>query len=724
MWKDFWSEFATTSALIPCDTAEKLLDVFDKSATSVMNKHAPIKRKQFILRENHFSLSPTLLKLKKKMRKAESQWRQSRLHVHRDIFKSARNHYISKLRKEKENFFRTEFDAKNTSARRLWQMLAQRTGSVLKCSKKKTNEFKPTTQPEDQNKASLFAQTFTDKVDIIIKKLNPFIDKNLPTNDPDILVDKILITLNSTSPKEVRNVLRKMSSCKNSPDDVISTALLKQDETFPTLVADICNASFSEGVYPNNLKCALINPVAKKANGDPNDMSNFRPISNIKVMGKLIESIAEIRLIQHVEEVSYLHSNQSAYRKKYSTETATFQVFSDWCQLLDSGHVVCIASLDVSAAFDSVNHAILLYRLQQAGILGGAHSWFQSYVSNRTAKVKVENARSEVLKQDYGVPQGSILGPCLFNIYMASLAHELEKLKSQSANFNFHIYADDVLLYVGCKPDEMINTTVFLSVILSKVDDWMKRNSLLLNTSKTTLFLLRSSRCNIPTNLPTLSCGGECLKFQTTGTLRWLGVEFDSHLNMDSFISKTCRNCFSVLRMLRRTRPCLNRHTATMLCNSLVRSRLEYCNSLLNNVNQVEVTKMKAVLHLAARIIMRSQRTDHVSPLLNQLRWLPVDKQIIFKIAVLTKKALSLLTPDFLTTSLHIHHPKRSLRSSASNSILLELGTATKKCGRSSWYVAAPRVWNALPVEIRDHRLSLQSFYNTLFTHYLSSCCN
>jgi hypothetical protein len=133
---------------------------------------------------------------------------------------------------------------------------------------------------------------------------------------------------------------------------------------------------------------------------------------------------------------------------------------------------------------------------------------------------------------------------------------------------------------------------------------------------------------------------------------------------------------------------------------------------------------MKAVLHLAVRIIMKSQRTDHVSPLLNHLHWLPVDKQITFKIAVLTKKALSLLTPDFLTTSLHIHYPKRSLRISASNAILLELGTATKKCGRSSWFVAAPRVWNALPVEIRDHRLSLQSFYNKLNTHFLSLCGN
>jgi hypothetical protein len=499
--------------------------------------------------------------------------------------------------------------------------------------------------------------------------------------------------------------MRGIPSSKVAYEDVIPISLLKQGgNDVAALISDICARSFAEGTYPAGLKKAIITPVPKKSDGDMDDITNYRPISNLKVVGKIIEIVAATRLKKHIENLSFLHSNQSAYRSHHSTESATLTVCSDWRNALDSGKCVCVASLDVSAAFDTVNHAILQNRLLEAGVLGKAHKWFQSYLSGRSWVVKHKDSFSEVCNVNSGVPQGSVLGPLLFNAYMASLAHLLDKIKMTHSDFNFHIYADDVLLYYACSPEDIKCASNHLGQIIIAVNEWMQKNSLQLNVLKTDLLIINSSRrkltiCGEPNSI-SVSMDNKRLDFRTSGTLLWLGVLFDVHLTMADHIQKISTTCFGILRMIKRIRGTLDLHSTRLLCNSMVISRIDYCNALFNNTDKLNIKKLQRVMNLAARLIKRAPRRDHVTPLLKELGWFPVEIRIIRKIAILVFKVIKLNQPAYLHERLTVYKPRRDLRSSLSSSTQLVLGSAKGTYGKGAWTVCAPKLWNELPKEV------------------------
>jgi hypothetical protein len=647
------------------------------------------------------------------MRKNEHRWRNSPTEIYRDIYKRARNKYTTALKKFKDSFLRSELVDPNMTAKRLWQLLAERTGNFLKCSRKTSEHLK---NKEGLDRANLFADFFSAKVDDIVAQLKQFTIIDLPLQDPEMRTKSLLISFDQVSPAEASKLLERQPSSKNSADDLIPTSLLKKDKNFPLTLAQMCNTSFATANFPTTFKRALITPVPKKAVTDSSCPANYRPISNLTILSKLLEGFAASRLSNHLAKSQFLHPNQSAYRRYYSTETATTKVYSDWCNFVDTGQCVLVASLDVSAAFDTVNHHILLYRLKQAGVLGRAHKWLSSYLAHRTAVVKFGDARSTPFDLHCGVPQGSILGPLLFNIYMADLAHSLQLSCNRTNNkFGFHIYADDVLLYFACPPNDLNAVACLLSMELEKVETWMKANSLLLNVDKTTFFMLHGARGAIPSALPMVTVHGRSIPFQPSTNLSWLGVVFDRTLQMESFINKTSRTCFNILRMLRRIRPSINARTTSMLCSSLVCSRLDYCNALLSNANKTSLQKFQRVLNLAARITLRSPRKSiHVTPLLNELGWLSINKRITMKISKLVFKSLNLIAPSYLTDFLVVYVAQRPLRSSTAQELQLVLGTASRRVGRGSFAVAGPCVWNSLPVGMRHKDASLRTFYALL----------
>jgi hypothetical protein len=184
--------------------------------------------------------------------------------------------------------------------------------------------------------------------------------------------------------------INSVAGCINSvidasiPIDLLPIDLVKNDEMMTQLLTKIINSSFATGVFPAKLKHAIITPVLKKIGLDNQQLANFRPISNLSFTSKLIERVASRWLEQVLDRSKWLHQFQSAYRKGHSTETALLRVTSDWRQFLDSGKSVCVVSLDITAAFDTVNHALLLRKLSSAGVCGNALHWFSTYLVGRT----------------------------------------------------------------------------------------------------------------------------------------------------------------------------------------------------------------------------------------------------------------------------------------------------------------------------------------------------
>ena len=236
------------------------------------------------------------------------------------------------------------------------------------------------------------------------------------------------------------------------------------------------------GVFPQDLKEALVKPLLKKANLELID-KNYRLVSNLDFMGKTIEHVVTSQLTQHISENSLLELMQSAYRSGHSTETALLKVKADLLHAIDHQEVVCLILLDPSLGFDTVDHCILLQRLEVCfGIKESALEWIRSYLTGRTQKVSVGKVMSSPVALSFGVPQGSVLGPILFTLYTSPLGSICTK-----HHINDHMYADDQQIYLSFKPStagDKENCIKRLEICIAEIREWMIVNKLKLNDDK------------------------------------------------------------------------------------------------------------------------------------------------------------------------------------------------------------------------------------------------
>ena len=290
--------------------------------------------------------------------------------------------------------------------------------------------------------------------------------------------------------EDVRKII--MDSAKTScPLDPIPTWILAKPEILDVLlpvITRIVNLSFSEGVIPMNLKRALVTPLIKKANADPDIFKNYRPISNLPFLFKTIERIASKQIQNYVDTNNLNANHQSAYRKYHSTETALVRVTNDILRAVDNHHHVILVLLDLSAAFDTLDHSILLQRFQERfGITGNALRWMTSYFHGRQQCVVINGARSDWKPVLWGAPQGSVFGPMAFSFYSAPIEDII-----MSHGFECMIYADDTQIYFSFKDLEMDTAVSRIEKCVSDIRSWMITNHLMLNDSKTELLHLTS----------------------------------------------------------------------------------------------------------------------------------------------------------------------------------------------------------------------------------------
>ena len=244
---------------------------------------------------------------------------------------------------------------------------------------------------------------------------------------------------------EIRKLILSSSNA-TCPLDVIPTKLIKSclDALAPPITR-LINLSLSEGIFPDTFKHAVVSPLLKKPSLPKNDLSNYRPISNLNFISKILEKVIYARLSKHIESFPSLSRFQSAYRKHHSTETALLRVQNDLNLAIERKHISALILLDLSAAFDTTDHNILLNRLNTSfGISNSALSLLTSYLSDRSQSINIGNEFSSKSPLSRGVPQGSVLGPLLFTLYTTPISHLLNTL-----SLPHHLYADDTQLYLS-----------------------------------------------------------------------------------------------------------------------------------------------------------------------------------------------------------------------------------------------------------------------------------
>ncbi len=340
---------------------------------------------------------------------------------------------------------------------------------------------------------------------------------------------------------------------------------------------------------------------------------------------------------------------QSGFRPRYSTEPAL-----DLLLVSDQGCSSLLILLDLSATFDTIDHDILIDRLQNyTGIQGQVLRWFRSYLSKRCRFIYLNGESSQLSPVKYGVPQGSVLGPLLFEIYMLPLGNIIRKY-----GISFHCYADDTQLYISTRPDETSKLSK-LTECVKNVKDWMTNNFLLLNSDKTEILLIgpkNSTQNLLDHNLQLDGCT------VPSSTVKNLGVVLDNLLSFENHISHFTKTAFFHLRNIAKLRNMLTVSDAEKLVHAFMTSRLDYCNALLGGCPASSINKLQIVQNAAARVHTRSRKYDHITPNLQFLHWLPIRFRISYKIVLLAYKALNNLAPAYQTNLLSRYNPSRSLR--------------------------------------------------------------
>ena len=323
------------------------------------------------------------------------------------------------------------------------------------------------------------------------------------------------------------------------------------------------------------------------------------------------------------------------------------------------------------------------------GLSGTALQWFTSYLSNRRFCVSVNNYESSYSCVKYGVPQGSVLGPILFSLYMLPLGQIFLK-----HGVSFHFYADDTQIYLPLRPSDPSRLSS-LNDCLSDVKNWMSNNFLQLNSNKTEILVIGSQHMANQI-LPFLGP----LQDRVKPVAKNLGIWFDGNLNFEHHVRKLVQSCFYQLRNISKIRHILSFRDAETIIHAFISSRLDYCNSLFTCLTQKSLHRLQIVQNSAARLLNKTSRYEHITPVLASLHWLPICWRIDFKLLLVTFKALHGLSPGYIFDMLVPYSPTRALRSAGKGLLTIpESRLATK--GDRSFSVLAPKLWNALPEQIR-----------------------
>ena len=366
----------------------------------------------------------------------------------------------------------------------------------------------------------------------------------------------------------------------------------------------------------------------------------------------------------------------------------------------------------MSKVFDSVKHKILLLKLQDVGASASCIRWFHNYLSDRFQVVRINLAISSSLPVTCGVPQGIILGPLLFNIYVNDLSTVPQSCLSQS-------FVDDTKLYLSFQLKNKPQAVAKINKDLVLFRNWCLNNFLLLNAGKSKLMVFGSRQLLSKVHDFSVNLLGEALV--PVESAKDLDLALDENLTFDEHIVKTVSSCMSILYQINRVKHAFDRQTLITVINSLVFSKLFYCSNVWSNTSQKNINKLQTVQNFACHIVSGTRKFDHVTPILKQLRWLPVAKQLGYRSAIMDFKCIAGYAPKYLSSKFckRLEISQRKTRNCDNLNIpFCELST-----GQRSFHYRTVKLWNALETNLKNVD-SLNSFKRQLKTHLLKQFLN
>ena len=457
--------------------------------------------------------------------------------------------------------------------------------------------------------------------------------------------------------------------------------------------------------------------LANLANLDVDELKNYRPISNLTYLSKILEKVVHEELNMYIEENGLFSEYQSGYRKFHSCETAVTKIHNDILMLVDKRENVVLLLLDLSAAFDTINHKLLLNKLQNMyGISGVALDWIRCYLSNRLFRVSVRQETSGECILDIGVPQGSILGPLLFILYTKDLDEIVTKY-----GFSIHLYADDTQIYFAFDVHSANPDMSLISACFSEIKQWMTVNFLKLNEDKTEFIEIGP----YVSPVDTLTIDGT--KLVPVEKAKNLGFLFDDQLNLDAQINAVSQMCYLNQRDLSRIGKKLSHDLKVQMVHSNILCFVDYCNSVYGKLSEKNIRKLQKIQNNAVRFIYGlygNKWREPILPYLKKLHFLPIRYRISFKICLLVFKCINNIAPNYLKDMVKLREQRR--RSSRLDDDFFRLKVSPRpNLSRSegAFSYIGPKLWNDLPLSLRSLN-SIEVFKQSLKAHFFDIAFN
>lgn len=509
-----------------------------------------------------------------------------------------------------------------------------------------------------------------------------------------IIDDPPFASFKQVTSAEVEKLLGSVNQHKSTGSDGIPACLLRNGaSSVAPFFRDIINESFSTGQFPDIYKLANIHPILKR--GDPELASNYRPISLLPILSKLLERIVLRQLTEYLNSdkcvPSALPPEQFAYRANHSCEDALALAVDRWHQALDRGEMVGVVCVDLSKAFDRVRHNELIQTLADIGVGGSALEWFADYLTSRSQRVCVGQELGSASRCQRGVPQGSVLGPLLFSLYVRTVPNKMVN-KNQ-------LFADDICIYRSGR--SIVDITASLNTDLKNLDTYLSNIGLLLNPSKTQFLLLHKRSVTVPIDT-CLQCNG--CPINLSQYVKYLGVYIDQHLSFDRQVQHVCESVHKKLGAFRHGRRNLSVSARRLFYLSIVQSTLEYgSNAYFHSLSAALHDRLIITSQIAMRKAFGLSRFTSTEFILQKYKLYSLlvrlnIKLFVFTFRVLHNRTSPLLQPMFTFRDAAAH---TSLRTRGQTHCSLALPPCRTRFGfHSISFLAADR-WNGLPVACR-----------------------
>ena len=608
-------------------------------------------------------------------------------------YKKYKNH-VNRLQKIAYNNFHSKKVTSNfKNKKKLWQTINEignykkNTKTDIKCLKKDGMEVR---EPR------LIAECLNDHFNTIGKNMAQKFEREnnilslSSTQDNYILPNPThSIFFENTSLVEIRKLIKCLDINKAPGSDGISNYMIKKTiNILAPILVKLFNDCMKEGIFPSALKIASIVPIHK--GGPKEDPTNYRPISLLPQFGKLFEKIIEARLSNYLDKHKYITKNQYGFRKNYSTELAIADIQNTLLKNLDDNKFTCTIFLDLAKAFDTVDHKILLKKLEKYGIRGKPLLLLKSYLSNRQHLTKFLNDVSELKVIDIGVPQGSILGPLLFLLFINDLP--------SVTNFNVKLFADDTFL--SLEADNYNEIFKKSNIELKKISRWLTANKLTLNVSKTKYMIIhrRKGKLNVK---PAIKFNGK--KLEKCTSYKYLGIFLDEKLNWKVHIKYLCEKLSKLCGIFSKLRHCCSTELMKVIYHALFSSHLQYCNFIWGNATDRVLMPLVCLQDKLIKIISFAHfEQTEIDHLYNDLSFLKLkDIHLLSKAKFVYKFKNSKLPPNFYNfLSANTFQQAYPLRSRVVHNDFKCVWGRTNYGSKMVQYEGA-LLWNSIPQHVR-----------------------